>query len=579
MPLVFVSAWDRRASKYVRGETCDEIIKAAMDKLGVVQPCKLYIDSKGPDAGTEMDDDDIMTELAKDAKESGQKLTLFIAPENEKQVYLQGPEVTPAVQRPILLRDAEITPVARDIETTPTSRPQVDRYTSLPLLAMDSIVSTLKALKEKCAIRNTAIDLVRAKDLAAKSIAKEVVHHITTRIKNNFSREIATFYGDAVLNCDDGQYRKVFSQNLGAQELDDGRDWFICKIYNGLNYKKPDELKKKRPRKEPVSSTSQPPKKIMGLAKDYGCKNYAQTLPIGETPESQAEKMQRLKELHEAQDWGQAAESLFRQTFPSQRRDIIGTRPLSALATDFIPRWPIFQKGKFLLLHGELLTDVTVTSYHELLGDRSNDIIQYMRKFWANEEVTLRSNRRKRTAVAGDMQKIIKDMDDACTAGRCASFKCAAVFPLLCGFMGENFGMMAATVPVSASEEEIKEAISVANENPIILIQGESIFDERASFSVHILNRIKIDANNFLEAAVIWFLSFYVFDFCYTSQVQHTLEFFQRFLVGINPPTGDRRQNPKRHVSVASDRVVTLVEELRLASSPWVIPDVNEDDI
>ena len=217
------------------------------------------------------------------------------------------------------------------------------------MLPLDDIRDKLSELKDKCERRPFMTNLVLAKGVTAKAIAKEVVDHIVKRVKNNYSREIAVFYGDLVLNCDNGVYKNLFAQVIGEDVASDGRDWFISKIYNGLNYLKPTEMKKKRPRKEVTEE--QLPKVIKrGLAKDYGCKNYAPELPAGETTETQSNKMRRLIRLHTDQDWGQAAQNLFRETYAAQRNDIISTRPLSALGTQFMERWPIFQKGMLVMI-------------------------------------------------------------------------------------------------------------------------------------------------------------------------------------------------------------------------------------
>ncbi|XP_034232898.1 uncharacterized protein LOC117640488 [Thrips palmi] len=519
MPLVvFVTAWDRRGSSYVIGDTISEIIKSAKDTL------KLYLDSTGFDAGAEMSIDAIFTTLISDAKAGGQKIAFFIAPEGEKNTYLsvQTTPRTPLAENTIR---SENQPPA-----TPTSRPAAERHiTRYPVLPMDIVRKTLKGLKQQIdeASSFSCLSLVKARDKAAKTISAEVVRHILHCCPNDFSRSTVRFYGGVVLNSDEGIYRDVFAQFVGNEKMSDGEEWFLSKIYQGLQYKKPaEQKKKKRARDDSTEDAARSLTRCLG--KNYGCTNYAPSLPSGETVESQTAKREALKALHVNQDWGQAAEIAFRDTFSTQRHDILGTRPFSALGTEFISQWPIFTNGKFLLIHSELLTGVTVTHFHNRLGDRTPDIVKYMKRFWADQEAVIKGARSKLSAQASSMLKLLREMEEACTAGRRRSHQCAAVFPLICAYMTEKFSAMVVTAPIQASEEECKSAVEVGHGNPIILLQGDGIFDSSAVCSVFLFDTVQIKANNFSEAVQIWFMAFYVFNFCYTKELQHTLEFIQR---------------------------------------------------
>lgn len=110
-----------------------------------------------------------------------------------------------------------------------------------------------------------------------------------------------------------------------------------------------------------------------------------------------------------------------------------------------------------------------------------------------------------------------------------------------------------------ASEEYVLQQVEHANENPIILVRGnellnwylimlevlptcwhnildffvnipgDSLFGEESEYEVRFLDKVAIRASDAVQAHLIWFLSFHAFDFCYTKEVQCTLEFIQRY--------------------------------------------------
>lgn len=102
-----------------------------------------------------------------------------------------------------------------------------------------------------------------------------------------------------------------------------------------------------------------------------------------------------------------------------------------------------------MLIHAELLTGVSLTHWHEKIGDRRQGFMKFMNAFWHSDEFA-RANKTKKGATAAQMQKLLAEASAANTAQGTQTCSTAAMFPLLCGYMNEDWTHMVEIVPVSA---------------------------------------------------------------------------------------------------------------------------------
>jgi hypothetical protein len=88
----------------------------------------------------------------------------------------------------------------------------------------------------------------------------------------------------------------------------------------------------------------------------YGCVRWQQSLPVGETDESQQQQQQLLLELHETTPWNVAAvEQSMKKTYPTQRSDI--NNGLMGGIVSLKGKWPFIFVPVGMFVHVEELLD------------------------------------------------------------------------------------------------------------------------------------------------------------------------------------------------------------------------------
>jgi hypothetical protein len=88
----------------------------------------------------------------------------------------------------------------------------------------------------------------------------------------------------------------------------------------------------------------------------YGCVRWQQSLPVGETDESQQQQQQLLLELHETTPWNvEAVEESMKKTYPTQRSDI--NNGLMGGIVSLKGKWPFIFEPVGMFVHVEELLD------------------------------------------------------------------------------------------------------------------------------------------------------------------------------------------------------------------------------
>ncbi|XP_034230409.1 uncharacterized protein LOC117639104 [Thrips palmi] len=351
--------------------------------------------------------------------------------------------------------------------------------------------------------------------------------------------------------------------------IDDGLEGFTTSLYNALNHRKyttkrvqgiAPQRKRRRltvPTEteesvDDVSSTEPRSSKM----DDYGCVMYNPPLPSSESTTTQEEKRVLLLTLES----DASISDLMKRTYATQRVDVINCRPISKLR-DVLVKWPHLKHPKFMFQHASTLLDKDVINvWTTELSNKSSDIFQFLN--------TLCLSLDRKRSVPSHISDLLatKASCDALDDGETVA---SAIFPLIMWHLREKASAFLQVIKVGASDEDVLAAAKDANGNPVVVLSGDSIFDPNACVRVVLLKDEIIVADNLLEGILYAFLSFFVFGFCYTPEVRHTLEFIQRSLLLINPGKGTKSSSKTRNA--VSPKVSKFLEELRIFSSPWTL--------
>ncbi|XP_034238297.1 uncharacterized protein LOC117643481 [Thrips palmi] len=566
MPLIRVAAADKSTFKFVVAETLSQSIDAAISKLGLLRGSDFKVCLEdGCDAGAEIDCEEIFQELLTDAAAKGKRLSICVLPATDvwrspgssssgSDSTSSGSENSDSGSSGLSGSSGSISPMV------PLPMQEIN-------LVMEPVMSELEKppSEQSPTIQKLKYDAIRA-------TCKIVASHILLRVKD-YQRSVAVHYAKSVFFYKNKLYKKVLEQTINNIPCGDGLDDFTLKIYNAVTYGKPSECKKRRGKRVRVveSDNEEAEDDPMPLPSgnrngyDYGCVAYNPPLSESENFETQEEKRKLLISLN----IGDAeVKDLFSETYPSQRAEIVACKPFHKLI-DFFPRWPLFLEGVYLINHaGILLGKDLLDIWSRQLSERAGPMTKYFEALSLSDKNLSQVAKARRGAK---MCALLADVDKACNNSRSQFFVSIGIFPLLAEYFHEKFGLMTQIVPTGSTDDDVLLASKCSNGNPIIIVEGRSLFDESVNVFLIINNKIVIKCVDYASAVLALFVSFYVFGFCYTKEIQCVLEFIQRFLLDINPEKGNKRKGGKRYVGDVCPKVVRLSEELRTFSSPWTL--------
>lgn len=582
---------ERKKRLPVAGSTCSHVLDKATKSLGLPDlPYKLYVDSKGDLEGSLIDDDELLNELAAFYSNSGKHLSVILLQSNEEW---RSSENNGATSSDIVLNrtisessdssgygtcasPSSLLEVNMDIPATPPRTPS-RTYPAIASAPFEDIFGpVLEHMKKDPPPKNLPL----VKRSAIREAQKLVASHIVKKVKD-FRRGVCEQYATTVFNSSNGKFHCIFSRYVNGIFCSDGLQDFINHIYNAVNYSKGTENTVKRGHRRSRRSDEEidnpdcpdtPQKQARRITEDsYGCENFNPPLPANETCESQ--ELKRLALLQSDDLNSGYVVCLFQKTYPTQRSEIINCSSLKKLI-DVFERWPCLKSSELLIHHASLLfkKDVQLL-WSEQLDKMSLDIVKYFTTYCERE--SMRQDSRPKNLVT-KLLNILSSKDQAIENTRSQLPNTISVFPLLIAYMREETNFFYQLVQTD-TPDAVEKAAEPANGNPILVVQGHSLFDLNAKFFVVLLNNQIIKASSCLEGILLLFLSFFIFGFKYTEGIQNSLEFIQRFLFLINPPTGDKRMK-KRSTGVVPGRVFKLSEDIRAFTSPWTIPNPNPDE-
>ncbi|KAK3911165.1 Membrane-spanning 4-domains subfamily A member 14 [Frankliniella fusca] len=581
MPLIRVTSENRQAFKLVVADNLKDLLSSAVLKFGLNgsdSDFKACLDDDGPDGGADVDCDELFQELLQDATNQKKRLSLVVLPVLSTwtgfQLEQSSPKSSPGSSLSLF---SLISPIQCSSPSTvspqqplgTSSHCLMDGWTPLPMreicLALDPVVKLLEEPVDK-----QPRNLFKLKQEAVKVAYKNITSHILLSVKD-YRRCVAVHYAKSVFYFNNGVYRPVFQQSINGVTCGDGLDDFALKVYNAVSYGKPSDSKKRRAKRVRADSNSDvdnPDEIVVSSCRnsvDYGCVAFNPPLCGNETPEGQEEKRCSLLTLTE--DHSAEVLKLLKLTYPTQRSDIIACKPLQRIVTELFPRWPHFKYAINLLMHAKFLLGKDVLSvFSDQLSQKGKQICNFMEALALAECSSKQPAKLKR---ANKLSKIFETLDEACGQERTSIFLSTAVFPLLATYFHEDISFMIQVISSGSSEEEILTASKCSNGNPILVITGESIFDEQLCPYLIIQNKIIVKSVDLIQSLATYISSFFIFGYWYTKEIKCTIEFIQRFLLNINPEKGSKV--PKRYTGNVNSKVVSLSNDLQSFTSPWAM--------
>ncbi|XP_019218393.1 uncharacterized protein LOC102080133 isoform X2 [Oreochromis niloticus] len=240
----------------------------------------------------------------------------------------------------------------------------------------------------------------------------------------------------------------------------------------------------------------------------YGCIKWnVEFLPLEETPESQQQKMEKLKVM-------------FQQADANPEEELTGID----LKETFTRNLDL--KGKRLL---DYLTTVAVSKSKAFLQTYAR-----LQRMWGLQ-----------SGCSDDMKEM--------------------VLLLLSYFEEKEESMLFCVEDTCLADEVQLEQVPLT---PTIIVCGQSCSSSRRYMLSIDRNLVSTNIASFISALCLMFGSYYNFNIHYPSELASTLEFLQRCFFSINPEKGTKveNKNSKRRLSV-NPRVLTLIQDL--ADHEW----------
>ncbi|XP_077508148.1 uncharacterized protein LOC144119396 [Amblyomma americanum] len=140
----------------------------------------------------------------------------------------------------------------------------------------------------------------------------------------------------------------------------------------------------------------------------------------------------------------------------------------------------------------------------------------------------------------------------------------SGVFPLLCIFFKEKTEFLFSVFETSTC---VSELISDLPPTPMVVVLGTSIFDCDCTCIVTLDGAKCFEGLSFLAAMETLYAAYFCLNMKYNQEVQATLEFIQRQLVGMNPEEGSRQLN--RRITSVHPKVHSALQQLDNLKKEW----------
>ncbi|XP_071828410.1 uncharacterized protein [Apostichopus japonicus] len=362
---------------------------------------------------------------------------------------------------------------------------------------------------------------------AAKAIADQMIakHLSGRRVFRDFALRVVALSPDS------------FSTELG-----NGVDSFACLIENAYYNHPSMRLQSKSNIRSDLyaAGTSGRKRKGVDLKESYGCTNWQQSnLPRGETKESQEEKRKILKtEFSKLSQNANKVGNLMKATYVTQRFEINKkpTKPLCELREE----WPYLFLTPFYDNHFYKLTSTSYKTFHSNLTKKVGPLYKFLCDT-------------KQGKFSKNWQQKIKEAKESEENEQCVTL--AAVF-MLCEYFGENKDVMFKEVEEDADFSTFKTDLP----SPCVVYAGCNPF-LRNRMAITVDREPLLYPTSIIAALKMLFMSYYVFNICYPTEVQATMEYIQRILFEIDPGRGSRAKKSYRWC--INPKVTSLCERMK----------------
>ncbi|KAL3991768.1 octopamine receptor beta [Sarotherodon galilaeus] len=240
----------------------------------------------------------------------------------------------------------------------------------------------------------------------------------------------------------------------------------------------------------------------------YGCIKWnVEFLPLEETPESQQQKMEKLKVMF-----------LMKSTFYTQRQHVNQGKSIKCLREE----WPFWFDELGMSVHFKELTGIdlkeTFTQNLDLKGKRLLDytVAVSKSKMFLQTCAWLQRIRGPQSGCSDDVKEMVL---------------------LLLSYFEEEYMVFHVEDTCLADEVQLEQVPLT----PTTIVCGQSCYSSRRYMLS--IDRISTNISSFISALCLMFGSYYNFNIHYPSELASTLEFLQRCFFSINPEKGTKVEN------------------------------------
>ncbi|XP_051734366.1 uncharacterized protein LOC127504056 isoform X2 [Ctenopharyngodon idella] len=306
------------------------------------------------------------------------------------------------------------------------------------------------------------------------------------------------------------------------------------------------KIRKRKHRTDESDTDEIPPEQRAAMQDTYGCINWdVKFLPLGETPESQREKKEKLKRMSQQTDTNlEEVKRLMKLTFYTQRKQVNQGENIKSL----LEEWPFWFKELGMAVHFKELTGIglieTFTRNVDLKGKR---LLNYLNTVGVNKNKKFLQAVTNLKAIRGELSGCSEDVKE--------------MLLLLLSYFNEKEDAMFRYVENTLLAEEV-QVDQVPLTPTLVVCVVNPVFPRNGSCCVWIRTLYLTTFPSFISSLCMMFGSYYCFNIHYPSELASTLEFLQRCFFSINPEKGTKVEKTNTSRLHVNPRVLTLIQEL-----------------
>ncbi|KAK7881449.1 hypothetical protein WMY93_029858 [Mugilogobius chulae] len=268
-----------------------------------------------------------------------------------------------------------------------------------------------------------------------------------------------------------------------------------------------------RKRKYPIDTDDTdiiPPENRAAIQDTYGCVKWnVQLLPLGESPETQLEKKEKIKMDKETGTNPEMVISLMKMTYYSQCKDINQGKDVKSLHR----MWPFLFEVGMNIHFKELTGNGLKESFVPNIDQKGKRLLYYMNTVFKYKCKKFLEDLMKYKVLRGQLSGCSEDTKDM------------LLLLLLSSFDEREDAMFSYVDQTCLGEEVQMEQVPLT---PTIIVCGQSCYSaNRFMLSLDCMT-VQDNITSFMSAIVMMFGSYYCFNIHYPLQLASTLEFLQR---------------------------------------------------